>query len=524
MLPWYRRPTIEPSSPAATGSSQSSSPKLPSEQTEEIAVDLAARAVSPGPGRSFAACTDSGSADADGSPTGGSASSSVRVSRSPSEYFDADDSEGVMKRDSRRSSLTKDNGIGRLEEREHEDQEDQPMVTPREAPSVMLGDEDIPLPLPEPDEDELVRAVANAQESSDVEADGRSIRINVPAGDSGAKVDQTAGGGSSNGSYPAQRSSGVDKSNGLPGVAEKVVAEVAGLGLSLCADKLDELKSSRLSGTSTDAASDDAATTEALRRHEVFERHRVSADTFNTDAALVLANPQLMVRLPDGRIYPAGLALPFVVAKLAFGDDALPVDQSCGKTFYARGHNSPHTESDPLGESGGESWQDDGAKQGGSSGWSANPPQSEQANAGGWFGWWKGATPTQGEATASPPAVSSNDPNRTEGDSVGEGSDGSAGNSPAQLRPEVLPKPVNLVASNDSGAEGSRNKAYMKSLKPSAEALQSLSLKDGVNEMVRTPERHTPLFVMTVQCGLPFSVGALTESLLRRYLKPEDTK
>ena len=59
---------------------------------------------------------------------------------------------------------------------------------------------------------------------------------------------------------------------------------------------------------------------------------QVSADTFNTDAALVLANPQLMVRLPDGRIYPAGLALPFVVAKLAFGDDALPVDQSCGKT------------------------------------------------------------------------------------------------------------------------------------------------------------------------------------------------
>lgn len=59
---------------------------------------------------------------------------------------------------------------------------------------------------------------------------------------------------------------------------------------------------------------------------------QVSADTFNADAALVLANPQLMVRLSDGRIYPAGLALPFVVAKLAFGDDALPVDQSCGKT------------------------------------------------------------------------------------------------------------------------------------------------------------------------------------------------
>jgi hypothetical protein len=43
-----------------------------------------------------------------------------------------------------------------------------------------------------------------------------------------------------------------------------------------------------------------------------------------------------MVRLPDGRIYPAGLALPYVVAKLAFGSDALPVDQSCGKTVNKR--------------------------------------------------------------------------------------------------------------------------------------------------------------------------------------------
>ena len=50
----------------------------------------------------------------------------------------------------------------------------------------------------------------------------------------------------------------------------------------------------------------------------------------------MLANPQLMVRLPDGRIYPAGLALPYVVAKLAFGSDALPVDQSCGKTVNKR--------------------------------------------------------------------------------------------------------------------------------------------------------------------------------------------
>ena len=47
------------------------------------------------------------------------------------------------------------------------------------------------------------------------------------------------------------------------------------------------------------AAGADAATEAALRRHAVFEEQRVSADLFNTDAALVLANPQLMVRTDD---------------------------------------------------------------------------------------------------------------------------------------------------------------------------------------------------------------------------------
>ena len=490
MFSWYRRPTSEPCSPPAT------EPRLPSEQTEAIAANLATRLT---PGRLSVSGTDSGSTDADvdGSPAGGSASSSVRVSRSPSEYFDADDSGGLTTRDSRRSSPTKDDGSGRLEEQEHEnheDHEDQPMVTPREAPAVMLDVEGVPIPLPEPEEEELVRAVANAKESEDDDVD--SLRPKVSAG-------QTAGGGSGNGSYPGQSGSAVDTGNGLPGGANKVVAEVAGLGLSLCADKLDELKSSRLSATSIDAESDDAATEEALQRHEIFERHRVSADTFNTDAALVLANPQLMVRLPDGRIYPAGLALPFVVAKLAFGDDALPVDESCGKTFYARGHNSPRKETGTTAESDGKSCQDDGIKQGVSS--ASNPPQREQVTAGGWFGWWKGATPVQAEATASSPAAFGNDSNRSEGDSAGEGSDGSAGNSPAQPRPGLLPKPV--ARSDDSGTDGSKNKSYMKSLKPSAEALQSLNLNDGVNEIVRTPERHIPIVaswsrVRSVVCPL----------------------
>ena len=95
------------------------------------------------------------------------------------------------------------------------------------------------------------------------------------------------------------------------------MAEVGGLGLSLCADLLEELKatqsaSSSSSGTAPAAAAteeeeeakkkaaagggggggggggsgSDAATEAALRRHEVFERHRVSAELFNTDAAL----------------------------------------------------------------------------------------------------------------------------------------------------------------------------------------------------------------------------------------------
>eukprot|EP01046_Picozoa_sp_COSAG06_P060686 COSAG06_NODE_13005_length_1303_cov_1.374585_2_plen_108_part_00 len=89
------------------------------------------------------------------------------------------------------------------------------------------------------------------------------------------------------------------------------MAEVGGLGLSLCADLLEELKatqsaSSSSSGSAPAAAgteeqeakkkaaagggggggASDAATEAALRRHEVFERHRVSAELFNTDAAL----------------------------------------------------------------------------------------------------------------------------------------------------------------------------------------------------------------------------------------------
>lgn len=54
-----------------------------------------------------------------------------------------------------------------------------------------------------------------------------------------------------------------------------MIHQVAGLGMSLCADKLDELKSGRLPGTSSDPEADDAATQEALQRHEIFERHRV---------------------------------------------------------------------------------------------------------------------------------------------------------------------------------------------------------------------------------------------------------
>ena len=282
------------------------SPTPPPRETSEVGSDVTATVPS---------------TDADGSPAGGRTSD--RVSMSPSEYFDADESGSVTNRDSQRSasaSPTKDDGTDRLEE--PEDQDDQPMVTPREAPPAMMGVDDIPVPLAEPEEDELVTAVANGTES---------------------------------GTVPRTSSLAADTGSAQPSGAEKLVAEVAGLGLSLCADKLEELKTSRAPG----AVTDDASTEESLRRHEIFERHRVSADTFNTDAALVLANPQLMVRLSDGRIYPAGLALPFVVAKLAFGDAALPVDQSCGKTFYARGHNSPHKGSGQA-EAAGEQAQGEG--------------------------------------------------------------------------------------------------------------------------------------------------------------------
>ena len=147
---------------------------------------------------------------------------------SPSEYFDADDDSGsVTNRDSQRSastSPTKDDGTDRLEE--PEDQDDQPMVTPREAPPSMMGVDDIPVPLAEPEEGELVTAVAN-------------------------------------GTVPRTSSLAADTGSAQPSGAEKLVAEVAGLGLSLCADKLEELKTSRAPG----AVTDDASTEESLRRH-----------------------------------------------------------------------------------------------------------------------------------------------------------------------------------------------------------------------------------------------------------------
>lgn len=51
---------------------------------------------------------------------------------------------------------------------------------------------------------------------------------------------------------------------------------MAGLGLSLCADLLEDLKSSRKSDMTAGVDLDDTATQEALQRHEVFERNRVS--------------------------------------------------------------------------------------------------------------------------------------------------------------------------------------------------------------------------------------------------------
>ena len=438
------------------------SPTPPPGETSEVGSGVTATVPSAEPPKAFRAT--SASTDADGSPAGGRTSD--RVSMSPSEYFDADDETGsVTNRDSQRSastSPTKDDGTDRLEE--PEDQDDQPMVTPREAPPSMMGVDDIPVPLAEPEEDELVTAVANGTES---------------------------------GTVPRTSSLAADTGSAQPSGAEKLVAEVAGLGLSLCADKLEELKTSRASG----AVTDDASTEESLRRHEIFERHRVSADTFNTDAALVLANPQLMVRLPDGRIYPAGLALPFVVAKLAFGDAALPVDQSCGKTFYARGHNSPHKESGQA-EAAGEQAQGEGATAGGDPGWSAGPSQSEQSQhstSGGWFGWWKGATPSQAEETAS-------------SDSAQVGTESSS----VAQSPGVLPKPAALAFTGGDEA-GSRNISYMKSLKPSAEALESLNLKDGVNEMV-SHCTHTSFLLTHLTIQIQQVIAR------RRCLKPADTR
>ena len=81
----------------------------------------------------------------------------------------------------------------------------------------------------------------------------------------------------------------------------EVMAEVAGLGLSICGDALAKAKveGAPTGATPTDEA--DAATALALRRHEIFEEHRVEAGRFNADAAAILADPQLMVRLPDGK-------------------------------------------------------------------------------------------------------------------------------------------------------------------------------------------------------------------------------
>ena len=85
------------------------------------------------------------------------------------------------------------------------------------------------------------------------------------------------------------------------GKMAEVMAEVAGLGLSICGDALAKAKveGAPTGATPTDEA--DAATALALRRHEIFEEHRVEAGRFNADAAAILADPQLMVRLPDGK-------------------------------------------------------------------------------------------------------------------------------------------------------------------------------------------------------------------------------
>ena len=141
-----------------------------------------------------------------------------------------------------------------------------------------------------------------------------------------------------------------------------------------------------------------------------------------------------------GRIYPAGLALPFVIARLAFGGDALPIDKSCGRTFYA----SPRPAISDA--DGGNHPAAAGAGGGG---------QGSEAPQPGWFGgWWKRTeTPTGPDASAA-----------------------------AQAAQAVETKPAKAA----EGAPAKLPKApkYMKSLKPSAEALDSLNLKDGTNTIV----------------------------------------
>ena len=84
------------------------------------------------------------------------------------------------------------------------------------------------------------------------------------------------------------------------GKMAEVMAEVAGLGLSICGDALAKAKVEGAATGASPADEADAATALALRRHEIFEEHRVEAGRFNADAAAILADPQLMVRLPDG--------------------------------------------------------------------------------------------------------------------------------------------------------------------------------------------------------------------------------
>lgn len=198
------------------------------------------------------------------------------------EYFDADDSGGVTNRDSQRStstSPTKDDGMEQLEVRNscsrsthtafirqiltgqestarfrrdqtgqyriynssplcwemQEEHDDQPMVTPREAPAVVPGADGIPLPLPEPEEQE--GADGKDSVGSTVDTDGRLAQLRVPAGESKEAGGHTFGHGSLHGNGTtasgtektksrSQSSCDVDKESILPGGAAKVVAEV----------------------------------------------------------------------------------------------------------------------------------------------------------------------------------------------------------------------------------------------------------------------------------------------------------